>query len=65
MLRGALASLGRRLDSLERRSRRKIRKKRGMQRGGEGGAGTACSSGEFCLPPPSSFKSGLQSQIIF
>lgn len=50
LLRGALASIGRRLDSLERRSRRKTRKKRSRQRGEEEEeAGAACSPGEFCL----------------
>ncbi|XP_076613378.1 uncharacterized protein LOC143337616 isoform X2 [Chaetodon auriga] len=50
LLRGALASLGRRLDSLERRSRRRIRKKRSRQRGGgqeEGGAAWSPGSSFF------------------
>lgn len=62
MLRGALASISRRLDSLDRRSRRHMRKmmmkkkkkkkkERSMQSGGEEGA--ACSPGEFCLLRPS------------
>ncbi|XP_060931620.1 lysine-specific demethylase 9 [Limanda limanda] len=38
LLRGALASLGRRLDTLERRSRRNRQKKKKSMTGGEGGA---------------------------
>nr|XP_046231597.1 uncharacterized protein wu:fi75a02 isoform X2 [Scatophagus argus] len=41
LLRGALASLGRRLDALERRTRRMTRKKRSRQRGGEQGGATS------------------------
>nr|XP_033503092.1 uncharacterized protein wu:fi75a02 [Epinephelus lanceolatus] len=44
LLRGALASLGRRLDSLERRSRRKRRNKWSRQRGEEDGAGLGAVS---------------------
>ncbi|XP_029986344.1 uncharacterized protein LOC115416642 isoform X2 [Sphaeramia orbicularis] len=51
LLRGALASLGRRLDSLERRSHRRNRQKRRRPRGEEGGA--TCSS-----PGPTEFTSG-------
>ncbi|XP_051267802.1 proton channel OtopLc isoform X2 [Dicentrarchus labrax] len=51
LLRGALASLGRRLDSLERRSRRK---KKSKKRGGEEGA---CSS----PPPPGQASSAFSS----
>ncbi|XP_030292251.1 serine/arginine repetitive matrix protein 2 [Sparus aurata] len=60
LLRGALASIGRRLDSLERRSRRKTRKKRSRQRGEEEEeAGAACSPGltVFPLSPASSCNS--------
>ncbi|XP_072227611.1 uncharacterized protein [Leuresthes tenuis] len=49
LLRGALASLGRRLDTLERRSLRKQKKKRTRQRG-EGGAWRSAGS-----PASSSF----------
>ncbi|XP_038590389.1 translation initiation factor IF-2-like [Micropterus salmoides] len=47
LLRGALASLGRRLDSLERSSRRK---KRSRQRGGGGVSGPAGATASSCSP---------------
>uniref|UniRef100_A0A3Q3XGI9 Tantalus-like domain-containing protein n=1 Tax=Mola mola TaxID=94237 RepID=A0A3Q3XGI9_MOLML len=50
LLRGAVASLGRRLDSLERRSSRKMRKKRSGHRGGEEGGREVCSRGEISFP---------------
>ncbi|XP_040914477.1 rho guanine nucleotide exchange factor 5 [Toxotes jaculatrix] len=55
LLRGALASLGRRLDSLERRSRRKRRKKRGSGQRGRGAAwspslAASSSSTSSCSP---------------
>ncbi|XP_069023653.1 uncharacterized protein [Embiotoca jacksoni] len=57
LLRGALASLGRRLDSLERRSRTKRRrKKRSTQTGEEGGVpssvGSPACTSRCCSPAP-------------
>uniref|UniRef100_A0AAQ4RI15 Tantalus-like domain-containing protein n=1 Tax=Gasterosteus aculeatus aculeatus TaxID=481459 RepID=A0AAQ4RI15_GASAC len=49
LLRGALATIGRRLDSLERSSRMKRRKKSGRQEAEEGGA--SCSPGFKALSP--------------
>ncbi|KAM7392271.1 hypothetical protein PAMA_007404 [Pampus argenteus] len=48
LLRGALVSLGRRLDSLERRSRRKKRRRKGRQKGGEE---AVCSAAPVAPPP--------------
>ncbi|XP_031694519.1 dachshund homolog 1-like [Anarrhichthys ocellatus] len=57
LLRGALSSLGRRLDSLERSSRTKRSKKRSRQRGEGGGAtcspglgASSCSPALSCSP---------------
>ncbi|KAM3600164.1 uncharacterized protein V6R79_018765 [Siganus canaliculatus] len=65
LLRGALATLSRRLDSLERRSKRRLNKKRSRQKGGEGG-GSVCpvsplisgpSISPAHLPPASTYLS--------
>ncbi|XP_062414874.1 arginine-glutamic acid dipeptide repeats protein isoform X2 [Pungitius pungitius] len=50
LLRGALASIGRRLDSLERNSRMKRRKKKRGRQKAEGG-GASCSPGVRALNP--------------
>ncbi|XP_056258949.1 uncharacterized protein wu:fi75a02 isoform X3 [Seriola aureovittata] len=68
LLRGALASLGRRLDSLERRSRKKRRKRGSCQRGGGAcspasavftTSPSSCSSGS--IPPVTFFSSSASS----